>query len=310
MDYVLGVDGGASKTLIRVADTNGKKIIEIISGPTNYRDIGIESSITNINVGILKAIDKINLKRGTFKSTCFGLAGLDDEADFKIFKKVVFNKKINKFLDYKKTILCNDAKIALFAGSNNKNRIIITCGTGISCYGINENGLEAKTTGWDYILGDEGSGYAIGLEGLKVCMRAFDGRGGKTLLSKIILDKLKLKDEIALSGWVYKEPFSKKKIAGIAKLVEKAAEQGDKECVRIYESNAKELVLSVLTVVRKLDLSNKYFDLVLSGGLFKYKKHFTNIILEMLSEQFSNIKFIQLEKNPVEGAIKLAIENL
>ncbi|HEY5500946.1 MAG TPA: BadF/BadG/BcrA/BcrD ATPase family protein, partial [Candidatus Humimicrobiaceae bacterium] len=67
MDYVLGVDGGASKTLIRVADTNGKKITEIISGPTNYRDIGIESSMTNINVGILKAIDKINLKRGTFK---------------------------------------------------------------------------------------------------------------------------------------------------------------------------------------------------------------------------------------------------
>lgn len=80
--------------------------------------------------------------------------------------------------------------------------------------------------------------------------------------------------------------------------------------IRIYEDNAKELVLSVLTVVKKLDLSNKYFDLVLSGGLFKYKKHFTNIILGMLSEQFSNIKFIQLEKNPVEGAIKLAIENL
>jgi transketolase N-terminal domain/subunit len=27
-----------------------------------------------------------------------------------------------------------------------------------------------------------------------------------------------------------------------------------------------------------------YFDLVLSGGLFKYKKYFTNIIIEMLSE--------------------------
>jgi N-acetylglucosamine kinase-like BadF-type ATPase len=310
MDYVLGVDGGATKTLIWVTDANGKKITEIISGPTNYRDIGIESSIMNINSGILKAIDKINLKRGTFKSTCFGLAGFDDEADFKIFKKIVFNKRINKFLDFKKTILCNDAKIALFAGSNNKNRIIIICGTGISCYGINENGLEAKTTGWDYILGDEGSGYTIGLEGLKVCMRAFDGRGGKTLLSKIILDKLKLKDEIALSRWVYKEPFSKKKIASIAKLVEKAAEQGDKKCIRIYEDNAKELVLSVSTVVKKLDLRNKYFDLVLSGSLFKCKKYFTNIIVEMLSEQFSNIKFIQLEKNPVEGAIKLAIENL
>ncbi|MHB1253437.1 MAG: N-acetylglucosamine kinase, partial [Candidatus Humimicrobiaceae bacterium] len=202
MDYILGVDGGATKTLTRVTDTNGKKITEIISGPTNYRDIGIESSIMNINSGILRAIDKINLKRSNFKSTCFGLAGLDDETDFKIFKKIIFNRRIKKFLDYKKTILCNDAKIALFAGSNNKNRIIIISGTGISCYGINENGLEAKTTGWDYILGDEGSGYTIGLEGLKVCMRAFDGRGVKTLLSKIILDKLKLKDEIALSRWV------------------------------------------------------------------------------------------------------------
>ncbi|MCL5771086.1 MAG: hypothetical protein M1479_02275, partial [Actinobacteria bacterium] len=289
---------------------NGKKITEVISGPTNYKDIGIEKSIINMNNGILKAIDRINLNKVTFKSACFGLAGLDDEVDFKIYKKIVFNRKIKKLLNYKKTIICNDAKIALFAGSNNKNRIIVICGTGISCYGINENGVEAKTTGWDYILGDEGSGYAISLDGLKACIRAFDGRGEKTLLNKILLDKLKLKNELDLSRWVYKKPFSKKKMASIAKLVEEAAEKGDKKCIEIYENNTKELVLSVSVVVKKLNLENKYFDLVMSGGLFKCKKYFKDIIVEVLSKKFPKIKFIQLEKKPVEGAIKLAIENL
>ncbi|MCL5772318.1 MAG: N-acetylglucosamine kinase, partial [Actinobacteria bacterium] len=61
MDYILGVDGGATKTLIRINDINGKKITEVISGPTNYKDIGIEKSIINMNNGILKAIDRINL---------------------------------------------------------------------------------------------------------------------------------------------------------------------------------------------------------------------------------------------------------
>ncbi|MCL5772159.1 MAG: hypothetical protein M1479_07785 [Actinobacteria bacterium] len=187
---------------------------------------------------------------------------------------------------------------------------MITCGTGINCYGINEDGEEAKTNGWDYIFGDEGSEYAIGLDGLNACIRAFDGRGEKTLLNKIILEKLKLKNELDLSRWVYKKPFSKKKIANLAKVVEKVADKGDKKCIEIYKDNAKEVVISVLAVVKKLNLENKYFDLVLSGGLFKCKKYFKDIIVEILSKKLPKISFIHLEKKPVEGAIKLATENL
>lgn len=234
---------------------------------------------------------------------------MDDEIDFKIYKKIVLNEKIKNFVNYKKIIICNDERTALIAGSNNKNRIIIICGTGTNCYGINEEGIEAKTNGWDYIFGDEGSGYAIGLDGINACISAFDGRGEKTLLNKIILMELKMKNEVALSRWVYKKPFSKKKISSIAKFVEQAAEKKDKKCIKIYEDNAEEVVISVSVIVKKLNLDNKHFDLVLSGGLFRCKKYFQDIITERLSKKFKNIKFIQLEKKPVEGAIKLAIEN-
>ena len=71
-----------------------------------------------------------------------------------------------------------------------KNGIIIICGTGSNCYGINEEGMHAKTTGWDYILGDEGSGTSMGFKTLRAIMKAYDGRGPQTMLIKTVFSIL------------------------------------------------------------------------------------------------------------------------
>jgi len=59
-----------------------------------------------------------------------------------------------------------DYVLGVDGGSDSKNGIMIICGTGSNCFGVNEEGKEAKVNGWDYILGDEGSGYEIGIKAL------------------------------------------------------------------------------------------------------------------------------------------------
>jgi N-acetylglucosamine kinase-like BadF-type ATPase len=84
---------------------------------------------------------------------------------------------------------------------------MIICGTGSNCVGINEEGKEAKANGWDYILGDKGSWYKIGIKVLRALMRSYNGRGSDTLLSKTILEDLSIGSVLELTERACSSPF-------------------------------------------------------------------------------------------------------
>lgn len=311
IEYILGVDGGGSKTTVQIADIDGRVISQSVSGSSNYKSVGINRAIENLNSAIFNASDSLKASKDIyFLSSCFGFAGNDAEEDYKIYREIVFNKELGSYLDPKRTIICNDTRIGLESGSENKNKIILIAGTGSNCFGINKDGKQAKASGWDFILADEGSGYEVGLKALKAAMRAYDGRGEKTLLSKTILEELNLKEILDLTKWVYDGPFSKHKIGVLAKTVCKTAQMGDSVSIDILAGEAYEAVISVITVANKLGFKKKDFDLIFVGGLFKCEKYFKNILVHRLKEKFPHINFKPLIGNPVEGAIKLAIERL
>lgn len=312
MSYILGVDGGGTKTVIRITDFKGLTVSEHITGAGNYKSVGIKSAEINISNGILSAIKQINAESEKifFSSSCFGLSGLDSEQDGEIFKKMIFNNEIKKYIDPKKIIICNDSRIGLAAGSDSKNAVMIICGTGSNCFGINEEGQEAKANGWDYILGDEGSAYELGIKALRSVMRAFDGRGRKTLLSETILRDLNLNNITDLIGWCYNIPFSSERFAALTKTVCKTAELGDKVSIKLLSEEVKEALASISIVAKKLKLTDREFDIVYVGSVFRCEKYFRKVLTDKLKEKFPKIIFVPLNDKPVSGAIKMALKNL
>ncbi len=311
MNYILGVDGGGTKTTVQIASISGKKVAQAVSGSSSYKSVGINRAIVNLNTAVFDAVKKLKVPRDIyFISSCFGFAGNNTEEDLKIYKEIVFNKKLSSYLNPKRTIIYNDTRVGLEAGSENKNKIILIAGTGSNCFGINEVGKQARASGWDYILADEGSGYEVGLKALKAVMRAYDGRGKKTLLSKTILEELNLKDILDLIKWAYERPLPKDKISALAETVSNTAKMGDKVSIDILAEEAEEAVISVTTVANKLGFKDKDFDLVLVGGLFKCEEYFKNILINRLRENFPKIKSMPLVGNPAGGAVKMAIERL
>jgi len=309
--YTLGVDGGGSKTTAQITYTDGKKIAQAVSGPSSYKSVGAEKAIENLNTAVFGAIKKSHITGNiNFISSCFGFAGNNTGKDSEIYRKIVFNNKLSSCLNLKRTIICNDTRLGLEAGSKSKNKIILIAGTGSNCFGVNEDGRQAGATGWDYILADEGSGYQVGLQALRAIIKAYDGRGRETLLSETILKEIKLKNISDIQEWVHRIPFSKARIGELAKTVCMTAGMGDKVSIDILAKEAEEAVISVTTVAHKLGFKNKNFDLVLVGGLFKCGKYFNNILMSGLEENFPKINFILLKRNPVEGAIKIAIMKL
>ena len=90
---------------------------------------------------------------------------------------------IMRRIGYKSPMLIvNDALVALTAGAGDGPGIVVICGTGSICYGRNDAAEAARSGGWGYILGDEGSGYWIGRGALAAVVRHADGRGPATSL--------------------------------------------------------------------------------------------------------------------------------
>ena len=113
-----------------------------------------------------------------------------------------------------------------------------------------------------------------------------------------------------LIKWAYSSSFSKEKVATVAKTVCRTAEMGDRVSIDILKEEAEEAVLSAATVVNKLNLADKEFDFVLVGSVFNCRKYFKDILVKELKNKFPKINFKPLTKKPVEGAIRLALQNI
>lgn len=159
-------------------------------------------------------------------------------------------------------------------------------------------------------MGDEGSGYMIGLKALKAIMKSYDGRAKNTILVNSILDYLNLKNIDELIEWSYRKPFKTVKIAALAKTVCKTAADGDEQSVKILKEEAEEAFFSVYAVAKKLNLINKKFDLVTVGSVFKCEEFFKSIFIRKINNELRNAYIKPLTEKPVRGAIKLALAEI
>ena len=307
-EFILGVDGGGTKTAVMVADRFGHVLAESWCGSGNYKSVGIDKAAKNIYEAVDKAAGLAGLKKGSpFSRACFGLSGLDTTKDQTIYEQIIFKSPLQEYLNKDKTIICNDSKIGLYAGTDRPDAIMIICGTGSNCYGLNRQGQEARANGWDFILGDQGSGFSIASKALQAIMKFYDGRGPSTILLDMVLKQLKLEDIFGLIEWVYAQPLDTGRIASLAKVVCSAAEKDDYVCRDILVQEAGEAELSIATVAKKLGFDDNVFDLVFVGSVFNCKQYFTSVLQENLKKKFRNIKFMPLTQKPVWGAIKLAM---
>jgi N-acetylglucosamine kinase-like BadF-type ATPase len=167
--------------------------------------------------------------------------------------------------------------------------------------------MMARAGGWGYLLGDEGSGYDIGLTALRCVARASDGRGPQTMLTELILAHWSLRSANDLIGYVYRPQVSETGIAALAVLVESAARQGDPVAQNILQQAGRELAMAVQVVSRRLQLPEPT-PCALAGGMM--------VRGELISQEFLaaagvlNLQLFPVQRvsEPAIGAIRLAAE--
>ena len=109
--------------------------------------------------------------------------------------------------------------------------ILCVVGTGSSIRAVGPRGEVVQVGGWGQLLGDEGSGYRIGLDGLRAVMRASDGREPRTSLGAVLLEAAGVGAPRDLVGWAARA--TKGEVAALSVLVATEARHGDPVAARI-----------------------------------------------------------------------------
>jgi N-acetylglucosamine kinase-like BadF-type ATPase len=300
MAHVLGIDAGGTKTVCLLADDQGN-IISAARGPgANLQAVGelqVEKVLHDVMEHAIGDLDAIPA------AICLGIAGVDRPDDravvHGIMKRIGFKARI---------VIVNDALVALEAGAPGQSGVVIISGTGSIAYGRNDAGEAARSGGWGYVLGDEGSGYWIGRAALRAVLRAADHRGPRTLLTQLLLDHFRVEQPQALLHAVYRSHLSPAAIGGLATCVQAAYREGDPAAIGILRGAADELEGAALSVARRLDLTGEAFTFVLSGGIFRAVPWLEQELARRLPVAAPRSVTKLLDREPAEGAVRLAIQ--
>jgi N-acetylglucosamine kinase-like BadF-type ATPase len=299
---VIGIDAGATKTECLLADEKGTVLAKARGSGLNlqlFSEDEVEFALGSLAGEVLQA-----QKSTSADALCIGMAGAGRERDFRTVQRILARLGVAR-----ENLVTHDAAIALVAGTGERFGCVLTVGTGAAAYGVNREGREARAGGWGPLLGDEGSGYWMGLRALRAVMRAYDGRAKKTLLTPPILDRLGVDDVPALVHRVYRE-LAREEIAALAPLVQQAADLGDGEAQAIIDDAAREFVRAVESVIGKLDLAGESFRLVLSGGLWKAVPVLRQDFEKLIKKVAPWATVSELAVEPACGAIAIALEHL
>jgi N-acetylglucosamine kinase-like BadF-type ATPase len=301
MNYLIGMDGGGTKTTCITTDLEGKILHECTGGPSNFLILGTETvSATLLNL-IEECINKLEIGYEDIAAMVIGTTGAGRRTDAEKLEHDFINYASVNAMGFRKFRVESDARIALEGAFSGKPGSILIAGTGSIMFGKDSSDQIIRVGGFGRMLGDEGSGYVLGKKGLVAVSKDFDGRGEKTLITVLLYERYNIDSPEKLITEIYKNNFD---IAATAPLVIEAAEKGDKSALEIIEEETDELVLHVSTMYKKLN--EKVLDLALIGGLITHKNIYSDKFLNKISEQVKNVNIKEPDYSPAMGAILMA----
>ena len=297
--HVLGIDAGGTKTMCLLANDRGEVLAQTRASGANLQvmgEFGVEKILHRVMDETLGDLD-IKLD-----AICLGIAGVDRPRDAQTIRDVM--RRIGQKT---RTVVVNDALVALVAGAGEQAGVVVVAGTGSIAYGHDAEGRAARAGGWGYLLGDEGGGFWIGRSALSAVVRQFDQRGPATLLTDLVLAHMQLSTPAEVIHAIYDRGLQRHSIAGLAGVVQRAMEAGDAVAGEILDRAATELAAAASSVVTRLGMRGDVFPTVLAGGMFKGIPSLVTAVTTRLAEVAPRSEVRRLEIEPANGAVTLAL---
>lgn len=300
-DLILGIDGGGTSTIAWLASASSPDLLGVgTAGPSNQRAVGPQAAITNLDNAVQGAFHRAGIERQTVLCACFGLAGVDRQSDRAVVLRWAEDQRIAI-----RVRVVNDAIPLLHAEDGDGTGVALIAGTGSLAWGRHQDGRVGRAGGWGYLLGDEGSAYAVGLSGLQAIIRHVDGRGPATGLSEAVLSHLLISQPSEIIAAVYGSEIPRAVIAGLAPVVFTQAELADEVACDIIRFQATELASMVTSVASRLGMSDGFL-LAMTGSVLLNQPAYRNEVRRTLNLHGQIVHRCILVEDAVSGSIAIA----
>lgn len=305
MKYYLGLDAGGTKTFCLAGDDAGRILGFGRAGAGNYETAGVEAAAAENRKAVQEALSTAGLALGDVNGIGMGIAGADIPEDYEMLEREIFTPLFGST----PRVFRNDSMGGLRGGTREPFGIVIACGTGCVCAGVNRAGRDARVGGLGSEFGDKVSGSSIGEEGLLAVWRARDGILPPTLLTRLFVERADCTDVEALFHQLYRREIGYADLQPMAKLVFDAAFEGDAAACDILAWGGRYLGEMVNACARKLGMSHDTFDVVMAGSVFKGRSPvLADTMRAVIHRECPDARTVMPIFEPVVGALLLGME--
>ncbi|WP_274650995.1 N-acetylglucosamine kinase [Paenibacillus humicola] len=306
MTYIMGIDGGGSKTFSVVTDENGRLLGRGVSGRGNHQGPGIETALANIRSAAEMALKQAGLGYEDIAFVQYGLAGADREKDFNILRPAIAT------LPFKRSDIVCDTFEGLRAGSPDNIGVVLVCGSGTNAAGRGRSGLTVQTGGMGGLFGDRTGGGELAYQAFSYAVRSWDLREPPSILQ----DKVARYFGFADMEEVYNH-FLDYDINSVPRdlaiVLHEAADEGDELAIRLLREAGSELGLGANSVIRRLGgFNGETIPIVLVGSVVQEGRnpHLLAALRETIAKENDRFELVIPQMAPVFGAVLLAMDHL
>lgn len=300
--FVIGVDGGGTKTVAWIApldDLTGTVVLgRGHAGPSNPRAVGFAAAQEQIRLAIHQAWLDAQRPPQPAAAAWFGLAGAGRESE----QQQIEDWALRTGFIAHRVRVSGDAEPILAAGSADCTGIALIAGTGSLAWGRNAAGTVARTGGCGYLVGDEGSAYAIAVAALRIAMQSADGRYPPTRLLPELLTYFQASSPARLIETLYGADMTRDRLAGCARIIFDLSSE-DAAAAEILSRAADDLANMITALSQQLGYETGGYALSLTGSLLLHQPRFREAMIARLSHLPARVTLVT---DPVSGAVHLA----
>jgi N-acetylmuramic acid 6-phosphate etherase len=270
-DWIVAIEGGATHCTAGLYTADGELVETFQGGPCNPIAYGLEASAASL---VVLARDMMEGRSGT-ACAYVGSAGVVNRAYCETLARALCEEA-----EMTEALVASDLHPMLYANAQGKAGILVIAGTGSNVLAQDDAGKLLQIGGRGTLLGDEGSGYAIGARALRAAAHAVDETGPATTLVRALMEATGVVDFEDLVPWG--ASAKKADVAKLSLVAWQCAEAGDAVAAECIEAEATELARHAVTAARRMNLPDGT-PVFGQGGLFHhggyYRDRFTRALV-------------------------------
>lgn len=300
MKYVLGFDGGGTKTECVLMDETGAILARSRSGASNAVNVGSKASAAALAEAGSEAL---RLAKKQPANVAFILAGISGAGEPAVQAEI--KSHLQPSFPNASVVITSDLPLALAAAGEIPS-VVVIAGTGSAVLGRTSPLKLARAGGFGPIIGDPGSANDIGRKTVARCFQKFLNNEDSPLTDEILRTfDCTWPQFVDLAREQPTVIFPK-----VFPIAAKAAESGALSARAILEMAAVNLIDQVNEVVRQLQLQNRGFFLAKTGGVFEGSRFLNEHFDALVQKFYPKTRIGPLPRPVAESAAQLARDAL